>query len=853
MRFQLIILLFLLSSVCHAQLIDNFSDGDFDKNPEWFGNTGSFMVNNSKQLQLDTSGSAVKYLTTTNSRIENTEWNFWLKLNFDPSASNQVKIYLCSDNHDVTKPLNGYFIRIGENLALDDIDLVRQTGTTEQVIIDGIDGRAAKSPTLRIKVLCDDKGNWKLLCDTTGKEQYLMEGSGFDTMIKNTSFFGFSCKFTSSNAKNFFFDDFYIGNERKDTIGPEILQIVTLGFNKLQIVFNEDIDTSNLKATDFYIASNLNFYPSFKLEKIDLKTFVIFINPDNYYLYISPNILFANNIYDLLGNKSIPIKTFIHYRLSKQDLVINEFMADPSPPLSLPDAEFIELFNNLNVAYPLTDITLEDLSTKIELKDSIPAKSFVILCKTTDTSLFIPYGKTIGVNIPSLNNSNDVLVLKSKSYGLLDSLNYDLSWYKDQQKSEGGWSLERVFPYQSCIANKDNFEASNSTDGGTPGKKNSVFDSLFKNNFKWKYELSMLNDSTFEFIVNQQIINDGSLSVKIICLEDTISKINVTTTIKHNSLIINLDKAPVKNRSYSMSVALHNCEFKLFYLDTTLYIAAEMDSFDLIINEILFNPKPNSYDFIELYNRSNKYLNLKNLQLARLDDSLKLKDIKTVFTKDFVLLPGQYLVLTENIEDIKNQYFVKNPQQLIKASITSMPDDKGDVILLYKNRRIDYFHYEESYHFEALRSSEGVSLERIGHNLQTQISSNWHSAASSVGYATPTYQNSQFDVFNPTLKEVFADKNIFSPDNDGFDDFLLIQYNFANTGNFGSIKIYDLAGRLVRELVNNDLFGSTGFYQWDGVDDNGKLLNSGVYIILAEIINVSGKSVKYKLSCSLIR
>ena len=69
-------------------------------------------------------------------------------------------------------------------------------------------------------------------------------------------------------------------------------------------------------------------------------------------------------------------------------------------------------------------------------------------------------------------------------------------------------------------------------------------------------------------------------------------------------------------------------------------------------------------------------------------------------------------------------------------------NEEGVVILLSDNKVIDRFDYVESMHYPLLKSVDGVSLERIHPDRKTQDASNWHSAASTVGYATPCYLNS---------------------------------------------------------------------------------------------------------------
>ena len=80
-----------------------------------------------------------------------------------------------------------------------------------------------------------------------------------------------------------------------------------------------------------------------------------------------------------------------------------------------------------------------------------------------------------------------------------------------------------------------------------------------------------------------------------------------------------------------------------------------------------------------------------------------------------------------------------------------------------------------------LDDDNGVSLERHDFNRPTQDEDNWHSAASTVLYATPGYQNSQVLVPSPDPEEVWLEPETFSPDQDGFEDVVSINYLFNLT------------------------------------------------------------------------
>ena len=102
-----IFLLFLIPVMASAQLSDNFSDGDFTDNPEWWGNTSQFIANAEQELQLNSSGEGLSYLSTGLIMNGLTEWRILTKLALSPSANNFARIYLVSDQQNVTEPLNG--------------------------------------------------------------------------------------------------------------------------------------------------------------------------------------------------------------------------------------------------------------------------------------------------------------------------------------------------------------------------------------------------------------------------------------------------------------------------------------------------------------------------------------------------------------------------------------------------------------------------------------------------------------------------------------------------------------------------------------------------------------------------
>ena len=167
------------------------------------------------------------------------------------------------------------------------------------------------------------------------------------------------------------------------------------------------------------------------------------------------------------------------------------------------------------------------------------------------------------------------------------------------------------------------------------------------------------------------------------------------------------------------------------------------------------------------------------------------------------------------------------------------------IIINEQGNLIDEVKYTDDWHFALIANEEDVALERINPEVAS-VQSNFHSAASSVGFGTPTYKNSQHRIDLEVKGDITITPAIVSPDNDGIDDFATIQYSFPEPGYVANITIFDAAGRPVRFLERNALSGIKGYYRWDGLGEKMQKLSVGIYIIYTEIFNLQGKTKKFK-------
>jgi hypothetical protein len=200
------------------------------------------------------------------------------------------------------------------------------------------------------------------------------------------------------------------------------------------------------------------------------------------------------------------------------------------------------------------------------------------------------------------------------------------------------------------------------------------------------------------------------------------------------------------------------------------------------------------------------------------------------------------------VEKVQTKYLTKNPERLVQmTALPSLPNDKGTIVLLNKQGNlIDELNYDEDWHFPLINNREGVALERIDPMLPTQLRENWTSAASTAGFGTPTYQNSQFRQDINQAGQISIQPTVFSPDGDGFDDICFIHYELNQPNYVANITIFDSNGQIIRRLYNNASLSQKGILRWDGLGENNKSLPIGSYIIYTEVFNLSGKLKKFK-------
>jgi hypothetical protein len=575
--------------------------------------------------------------------------------------------------------------------------------------------------------------------------------------------------------------------------------------------------------------------------------------------------LTVNGLADLAGNAGGAQQANFSYieiaQAEEFDILINEIMADPTPPVTLPDVEFIELYNRSNKVIDLAGFGLSSGSTpQIFPSFQMLPGSYLLVCDDSKVDLLAPYGNVIALTtFPALTNDGDDLTLTNPAGEVIHYVKYALSWYKDTQKAEGGWTLELINPLAPCEA-ESNWRASDNLLGGTPGQPNSVLNAVPDEKGPDLVRVFASPDTPDEvqLFFTERLNAANAENPANYQFSPVVAIANATLAQPLGDVVsLKLAQPLQKSVEYEVQVLKNttDCVGNPIGSADRLKIALPepIEPLELVINEILFNPATGGVDFVEIYNRSNKIFNLGDLLIANMQAG---KD--TMVSKvenDLLIFPGGYAVFTENPGDILNRYSVQNENALILNDLPSFNDDAGNVTLFRAGPSeaiiIDAFDYDEDFHHPLLDDVNGVSLERLDPDRPTQDRANWHSAASIAGFATPTYRNSQY-FENQIVADDFFEipENTFSPDGDGFKDFLVINYRMDKPGS-AKVKVFDSEGREVKSLANNEQLMAEGFLRWDGDLDGGGKARIGIYVVWIEIFHPDGTTRNFKKTCVL--
>ncbi|HVN56752.1 MAG TPA: lamin tail domain-containing protein [Bacteroidales bacterium] len=807
----------------------------------------------------DQAGTRLRGLNPSESE---TFWSFMIRHGTDPSASNSWAYFLMSDadpsNMLPGGTVNGFAVGVNITGYDDTLRLWKvRNGSFQAIGNFGLNWQndigTAQAAVIGVKRTM--QGLWQF---SVADQKGTVSSTGYcnDPELFGIHWLGVFYRYTSTRDRLLWLDDISVSGTFGSLSPPVISGLSVENENCLKIHFSNDI--SPLSA----IPSGISYDPgnSFatSVEIMDARTFLVCFAlpfPDRTGCRLA-----AMNICDEDSLCTAGTGwSFTPARAAPGDVAFSEIMADPSPRVYLPEREYIELVNTSGFIFNLEGWKLISGNDEFRLPEiSILPGQFLILCNQADTGLFSVYGRYAGMKqFPVLNNAGKLLLLVDEKGRMIHGICYNEDWYGDVLKSGGGWSLEMIdnhYPFYS----EGNWRASIAWEGGTPGKKNSVEASNPDPGFAGIVNAFPADSETIILTFSEPVREPSEISA-LTRIDGTGIKSISPSGLMGNEFIIRTSQPLDTGKTYRLGITGSLTDYagnepeRKFYM---LGLTGRSSPGDVVFNELLFNPLPGDADYIELFNRSGKNLNAADFLIASVNDetadttaAVSLCDTNRCF------LPGRYYAISTDRQGVLKRYPYSSDSSVFNVDhMPSMPDDGGHLVLFDKSHnKTDEVRYNERMHSPLLSGKEGVSLEKVRPSLNSLDFKSWTSASGTSGWGTPGLKNSVFSDGSAAGKEVAFSSTRITPDNDGYEDVLVMDFKMEGSANVISIRIFDETGDLVRNLAMNIYSGQSFSEVWDGTDDDGSIVANGIYIILITGYDDTGKTFRIKKACAVFR
>jgi len=821
-------LLFLSFNCALGQVIDDFEGAVLHS--KWHGDRDKFKLENGTLISNSSVAGDQFSIGRLIDSHDTLEFRFECHLDFPTSSVNFLELEFEGDRTSFSYKFGGTRDRIQVTVN-DTLNILIPEANTE------------RSQWYVRLILTDDKASFHF---NETKKSWIFD-STLTLFTNPVSLSHFTIRIKQSTSSFFgkhSFDNLYIGPRIRDTVAPVIDSLILPDHHTIRLVLSEPIDTFR---TPICTLSGSNLKVQFESSTTLIAfTEEAMLDDRHYELKVS-------GLHDIENNKTDTIMNFVtripvHPR--KGDVIITELLTDPDPRISLPNTEYVELTNLQKRYLDLGKCRIQDIGSSADIGGLIlPPFGSVVLCDDDDIGLFPTEIPVHGMGrLPSLNNSSDRIRLVDQNDDLLDEVEYVREAISPEWKRDGGWSMVMLDSTKHCLGIR-NWAYSADPSGGDPGR----FDHRSREPSEYGMlklvRLEMLSTRSLRLSFGSPIkdYQNCSISESGSVLDEL--QIGISQAILKISMLSEMRPGSV----YTLElIGIEDCIGRI--LDTTVQfgIPSDIHPGDIVINEILFNPKTGGADFVELRNNSAELKAISQLFFFDVD-SLGLRTHWQAAVPDFLsIAPGQCVALSKDPEFIKIEYVIPTYALIARSeAIPSLPNDSGYVgIANLGGQIIDEFRYSEDMHALLLPDPKGCSLERIDPFQATNLQRNWTSASSHIHYATPGYENSQFGVAS------FKDELTIAP------KILDIHHGIRSTQinvkhHFGNVAmhvfVFDEHGIIIKRIADGLLTGNESSWYWDGSTDSGILAPTGTYLIVAHCLSVNGDRGRWKGVIHLIR
>ena len=647
---------------------------------------------------------------------------------------------------------------------------------------------------------------------------------------------------TGSTAR-WLMDDFALEDLVVDTVAPTLHAAKGYDEKELWLTFSEPIDPVFALLSPAYRVEGVTPVEVRTLNDstVVLKMQVPFQEDKGYGLFIHQLLDRSGNF---LRDTLVTVQFTDPTAFAFKSLVLNELMPAPRMDQDLPFVEYIELVNPMKKELRLGGLTFTTSTSSAELPEYwIQPGEFLLLCATDLASQLKDFGKVMPLpSWPTLSNAGTVLSLLTAEGQLIDRLEYRSASWGGAEFANGGYSLELPDPQYRCEGSAF-LLPSNDPQRGTPGRQNARY-SPTKDPGPLQVELAFFrHPSEVELVLNQPIFPLGNIDP--FSFAPSLSVDSSWVFASGSRVALSLAAPAQPSRIYALrGVALERCIGAPSDISVQLVLSETPLPGELILNELLVEPKIGDPKFVELHNTSDgKYLSLTGWALANRNQAGEQSQKRQFGTDGDMLAPKGYLALTDDVNRLRMSYPKSGAGNFLQlSSLPSFPISAGTVLLLSElGEVVEELPYSSDWHHPLLRSTKGVSLERISGSAPVGLAGNWHSTAGSEDYATPGRKNST--VLEGTMDAGLLQVAplVFDPEGSSGPSFTTIRYALEEVGWVGSFRIYGAGGQLVQVLGENQLLGREGLYAWTGTDAAGNRVRPGYYVLVVQLFDLAGR------------
>jgi len=646
----------------------------------------------------------------------------------------------------------------------------------------------------------------------------------------------------AGSAARWVLDDFSLEDLVIDEELPKVSQVKGYGKREVLVAFSEPMDPVFARLNLAYQLEGSNPVETrLLLDSVVILRSEMDLEEGNDYA------LFLQQLPDINGN--FLVDTLLRFRytdpsaIGSKSLVINELMPAPRAGQDLPFVEYVEVLNPTSKELRLSGVVFTSSSGTTLLPEYwIAPGEYVLLCATNQASLLLEFGKVLPLpSFQSLANSGSLLRLGTAEGKEIDRLEYRSSSWGGTEFADGGYSLEVPDPYFRCEASEF-LLPSKDPKRGTPGRQNSQFSQTKDLGDLQVLSAFFKSPTQLIFRFNQPILPlDGQ---PILTFSPGLELDSTWVFDSGRSLGISLASSARKSTVYmARASSLMRCVGEPAGFEVEIVLAEAASKGELILNEVLLEPKSGDPKFVEIHNPTAKYLSLENWALTSITEAGALQQLRLIGGEGVRIAPEEYVALTIDPARLRFSYPQSAAGNFLQlAGLPSMPIGAGVLLLFSPERMVaDSLPYRSDWHHPLLRSTKGVSLERISPVFPAYIPSTWKSASSSEDYATPGRKNSNALSVETGSEPITLFPLVFDPSGSTGPSQVSIRYSMEQNGWVGSFTIYSAAGREVKVLGQNQILGTSGIFSWTGTDAAGTRVSPGYYILVAQLFDLTGR------------